>query len=122
LVTAVWARGVPSGAIDLEIGAERVPFRYEGRGTLARFAGGELRYAPTGDAAGWYLLRLLRKSEEPLTLTFRPRQELASPYRVFLPQLRDKPPLPLDWTGFPYVPIARILESRGEPWRPDLVY
>ena len=122
LVTAVWARGVPNGAVDLEFGEQRVAFRYEARGTLARFAGGELRYAPTGDAEGWYLLRFLGKSEGPLTLAFRPRQEMASPYRVFFPQLREAPPLPLDWTGFPYVPIVKIVESRGEPWRPDRVY
>lgn len=122
LVTAVWARGVPSGVVELEVGEQRVPFRYEARGTLARFAGGELRYAPTGDAEGWYLLRLSGRSEGPLALTFRPRQEMASPYRVFLPQLKEAPPLPLDWTGFPYVPIAKIVESRGEPWRPDRIY
>ena len=91
MVTAVWARGVPSGSVDLEIGDLRVPFRYEGRGTLARFASGELRYAATGDAEGWYLLRLAGKRDEPLTLTFRPRQEMASPYRVFVPLHRETP-------------------------------
>jgi hypothetical protein len=57
-----------------------------------------------------------------LILTFRPRQEMASPPRFLAPELRALPPIPLDWTGFPYVPVVKVLESRAEPWRPEAVY
>ena len=31
-------------------------------------------------------------------------------------------PVPLDWTGVPYLPVVKISESRGQPWRPRAVF
>jgi hypothetical protein len=47
---------------------------------------------------------------------------MVSPPRFFEPELRQAPPIPLDWLGSPYVPVVKILESRTLPWRPESVF
>lgn len=128
IVTAVWARASSSGSVDLELPGGSLRFPLGVRGRLAGPPGPdpaavEVRFVPTGDDEGWFLVRTPAPRGEPLELTFRPRQELMSPPRAFEPVLHSEtPPVPLDWTGFPYVPVTKILESRVEPWRPEAVY
>lgn len=126
VVTAVWARTSSAGDVELELPGEVLRFRLGERGIVAGRAGpypAELRFSPTGEDEGWYLLRTTAPPGVPLRLGFVPRQEMASPPRVVAPQLRAaNPPLPLDWVGSPYLPVVKILESRGDPWRPAAVY
>jgi 4-amino-4-deoxy-L-arabinose transferase-like glycosyltransferase len=122
IVTSLWGRTPKQGRIVLEAGGGEASFRVEERGAPIRLPGGEARFAATGDAEGWLLLRLTAEAGVPLEFTLRPIQEMASPPRFFLPELRDSPPVPLDWTGVPYLPVVRVKESRAQPWQPRAVF
>jgi 4-amino-4-deoxy-L-arabinose transferase-like glycosyltransferase len=121
VVTSLWGRTSKVGRIALETPGGDAVFRLEERAPI-RLAGGEARFAATGEAEGWLLLRISGAPAEPLRLTLRPYQEMAWPPRFFLPELRGSPPLPLDWTGVPYLPVTRIEEARALPWRPKAVF
>jgi hypothetical protein len=121
VVTAVWGRASEEGPLELETPSAMVVIRLERR-EEARFEKGRVRFVPSGDGEGWLLLRTSATPGEPLALTLRPRQEMVSPPRRFEPELRGSPPVPLDWTGAPYVPVVRVLESSTAPWRPGSVY
>jgi len=124
LITGIWARAgrgaraellVPKGSVGIELSQ---PSRsWTG-------AGGEVRFLPTGDYEGWYLVRTEGTPGRPLTIAVRPFQEMSSVQKYFLPGLRtDLPTVPLDWVGLPFVPPARILESTEVPsWRPAVLY
>ena len=122
IVTAVWAKTALQGPVGLETPAGSAAFRLEDRGAVVPLAAGEARFVPTGEGEAWLLLRLSAPAGPSLGLTLRPRQEMASPPRFFEPQLRADPPIPLDWTGSPYVPVVKIVESRTLPWQPAAVH
>ena len=122
IVTSLWGKTSKEGRIALLTGGGETIFRLEDRGTPIRVAGGEARFASTGESEGWLLLRLRAEPGAPLELTLRPFQEMASPPRFFIPELRGSPPVPLDWTGVPYLPIVKIKESRAQPWQPRAVF
>jgi hypothetical protein len=122
IVTAVWGRTSKEGPVVLETPAGAAVFLVEDRGKPIRFEGGEARFVATGEGEGWLLVRLKAKAGEPLLLTLRPLQQLVSPPRFFSPELRASPPVPLDWTGVPYLPVVKIVESRTPPWRPEAVF
>lgn len=121
-VTAVWGRTSKEGTLAVETPVGGALLRLEDRGSVVRFDGGEARFVSTGEAEGWLLLRMSIRTGEPLLVTLRPRQEMASPPRFFEPQLRPAPPIPLDWAGLPYLPVVKVLESRTLPWRPEAVF
>jgi hypothetical protein len=122
IVTSLWGRTPKEGRIALEAGGGETIFRIEDRGAPIRLPGGEARFVATGEAEGWLLLRLRAEAGAPLELTLRPLQEMASPPRFFLPELRGAPPVPLDWTGVPYLPVVKVKESRAQPWQPRAVF
>jgi 4-amino-4-deoxy-L-arabinose transferase-like glycosyltransferase len=122
IVTSLWGRTPKEGRIALAAGGGETIFRIEDRGAPIRLPAGEARFVATGDAEGWLLLRLRAEAGAPLELTLRPLQEMASPPRYFIPELRGSPPVPLDWTGVPYLPVVKINEARAQPWRPKAVF
>lgn len=120
--TAVWGRSSREGPLLLETPAGVAHLRLEDRAAPIRFGAGEARFVATGEGEGWLLVRLKAEPGKPLLLTLRPLQQMVSPPRFFEPQLHAAPPIPLDWTGAPYVPAVKILESRTLPWRPEAVF
>lgn len=122
IVTAVWAKTSLQGPVMLETPVGSVVFSLQDRGAVVPLQAGEARFVPTGEGEAWLLLRMSAPAGGSLGLTLRPRQEMTSPPRFFEPQLRAAPPIPLDWTGSPYVPVVKIVESRTLPWQPAAVY
>jgi hypothetical protein len=119
IVTAMWARVARQ---------ERALVEVAGRVHAIDFAraavGDPVRFVPTGEGEGWLVLKADAERGRPLTIAFTPVLGTSVVPRVFAPELRaGLPPLPLDWSGLPYVPAARILESRtSPPWRPARVF
>jgi hypothetical protein len=119
VVTGIWARvsrtapaelEAPPGTYRIELPAPTVPLG----------ASGEMRYLPTGDHEGWFVLKVGAVRGEPVRLSVRPLLGAVAQARFFLPELRpEPPPIPLDWGGYPFMPARRILEARpAPPWRP----
>jgi hypothetical protein len=122
IVTAIWARAGRSAPAEIETPSGVVRFELGGVGPWAG-AGGELRYVPSGEYEGWYLLRTRVITPGALTLTVRPRQQMTAARKYFLPEMREAPPLPPEWSSVPFVPAAAIVSARETPsWRPVGVF
>ena len=122
IVTAVWARAGRGTPAELLAPAGSVRFELGGAGPW-RGPGGELRYVPTGEYEGWYLFRTSIDRAGPLTLRVRPRQQMLSAPKYFLPEMRPAPPVPEEWAGLPRVPAASVAWAREAPaWRPIAIY
>lgn len=122
VVTAIWARAGRSAPAEIETPAGVVAFELGGAGPW-HGPGGELRYIPTGEYEGWYVLRTRAAAPGPLSLRVRPRQRMSAAPKYFLPELRAAPPLPAEWSVLPFAPAVRVLEAREAPaWRPVGVY
>jgi hypothetical protein len=83
-----------------------------------------VRFVPTGEFEGWFVIRTAADIGRPLRLAVVPLQEMSSVPKYFLPELRaETPPIPLDWSALPYTPLARILSAEpAPPWRPARVF
>ena len=122
VVTAIWARAGRAAPAEMQTPSGPVAFEMGGPGPWSG-AGGELRYVPTGEYEGWYFLRTRAASPGPLTLGVRPLQQMSSVPKYFLPDLRNAPPVPPEWSSAPFGPAAEIIAAREAPaWRPIGVY
>jgi hypothetical protein len=122
VVTAVWARAGRSARADLALPAGSLRLDFDRPGPIAA-AAGEVRLLPTGEYEGWLVVRTAATPGRPLTLSIRPLHEMTLVPKFFLPELRDGPPIPLDWVGSPYLPPIKVIEAReAPPWRPAVVY
>ena len=123
VVTGIWAR--LSRATSAELATPGGTFRVDlPAPAVSLGTSGEMRFLPTGDHEGWFVLKVAATRGEPVRLSVRPFLGAMSLPRFFLPELRSEPPpLPLDWGGYPYAPARRILEERpAPPWRPVEAY
>jgi hypothetical protein len=122
VVVAIWARAGRSFPAEIVAPAGNVRFELGGRGPWAG-SGGELRHVPTGEYEGWYLLRTRVTRAGPVSVTVRPRHEMLSGRKYFLPEVRPEPPVPADWAGLRQAPAARVDWARDTPnWKPLAVY
>jgi hypothetical protein len=123
VVTAVWARAGRQARAELRLPGGALPLDFE-QPQPAAGAPGEVRFVPTGEYEGWFLIRIAASPGGPLRLAVRPFHELSSVPSYFLPEPRDAaPPLPPDWAGLPFAPLAAVHEAREAPeWRPAAVW
>ena len=122
VVVAVWARAGRQARAEMTTPSGVLPFELGGTGPW-RGTGGELRYAATGEYEGWYLLRTSNPRPGPVTVSVRPRQEMLSVPKYFLPEARPAPPVPPDWSSLPLAGLKTIGEaSEAPPWRVLAVY
>jgi hypothetical protein len=122
VVTAVWARSSADRAELLLDGGARA-LQLDARAAPETLRTRAARYVPTGEREGWWMIRTQAQPGRPLALELRLAQELAAEPRYFLPEPRPRPPIPLDWAGLPYVPLARVLTAKEAPhWRPALIF
>jgi hypothetical protein len=123
VVTGIWAKAGRQARVDLRLPRGTLRLDLENPGSVAGQAG-EVRMLPTGEFEGWFVIRAEADPGRELTLSVLPLQEMSSAPKYFLPELRpEAPPVPLDWSAFPYVPAARILAAEpAPPWRPVRVF
>jgi hypothetical protein len=77
----------------------------------------------SGEYEGWYVLRTRVITPGAVTVTVRPWQRMTAARKYFLPEIREAPPLPAEWSSLPFVPAAEVVSAREAPsWKPVGVF